>query len=75
MLEKSLKAGNGATDAFELFFLAMCRHRLGDADRAKEDRDGAVRWVKDHKAALPPRWAEELAAFQVEADAVLAGPP
>ncbi len=75
VLEKSLKASNGATDAFDLFFLAMCRHRRGDAGRAKEDRDRAVRWVKDHEAGLPPAWAEQLAAFQAETNAVLAQPP
>ncbi len=74
LLEKSLKASAGATDAFDLFFLAMCRHRLGDAGRAKEDYDRAVRWVADHKATLPAKWSDELTAFQSEADAVLAGP-
>ncbi len=75
VLEKSLKASAGATDAFDLFFLAMCRQRLGDAGRAKEDHDRAVRWVQDHKATLSPAWVGELAAFQSEADAVLAKAP
>ncbi len=75
VLEKSLKLSNGAHDAFDLLFLAMCRHRLGDADGAKDDRDRAVRWVADHKATQSPAWTEELTEFQAEADAVLARPP
>ena len=75
VLEKSLAAGGGKTDAFDLFFLAMCRHRLGDTDRAREDHDRDVRWLEDHKATLGAKWAEELAAFRAEADAVLAQPP
>jgi hypothetical protein len=78
VLERSLDAGKGQTDAFDLFFLAMCHHRLGDAARAKDCLECGRRWFQTRKDKLPAAWVEELSAFQAEADAVLAeraGPP
>jgi WD40 repeat protein/tetratricopeptide (TPR) repeat protein len=71
-LRASLKAGADASLATDLFFLAMCRHRLGDKAGAKGDYDRAVRWCKDHPK-VPPVQARELAAFQKEARGVLEG--
>jgi serine/threonine protein kinase/WD40 repeat protein len=73
-LEKSLAAGRGASAAFDLYFLAMARHRLGEVARARADFDRAVRWRRDH-LNLPWQYRTELDAFQAEAQALLDGPP
>ncbi len=73
-LEKSLAASKGESDAFDLFFLAMARSRLGQIAQARADFDRAIRWRRDHPKLAQPGWSEELDAFQAEAESVLAGP-
>jgi tetratricopeptide (TPR) repeat protein len=73
-LEKSLAASKGESDGFDLFFLAMARHRLGRGVRARADFDRALRWRREHPNARAPQWSAELDAFQAEAEAALAGP-
>jgi len=72
-LEKSLAAGKGKLAAFDLFFLAMAHHRLGDREADSGCYDRAVRWLRDQKSLDPP-YAKELAGFRAEAEALLANP-
>jgi hypothetical protein len=51
----------------------MARHRLGQRVQARDSFDRAVRWWGEQKQ-LPEPYAEELAGFRAEADAVLACP-
>jgi WD40 repeat protein/Tfp pilus assembly protein PilF len=70
-LEESLKRSQGASDAFDLFFLAMCHARLGDRKGALQSFQQAVHWVKERKSSLSATWTEELKSFEGEAAGVL----
>lgn len=73
-LEKSLPQQPDAA-GFDLFFLAMSHQHLGNAARARDCYDQAVRWFQEKKATLRPEWIEELTQFQAEAAAVLKSAP
>jgi WD40 repeat protein/tetratricopeptide (TPR) repeat protein len=75
ILEQSLEAGKGQSDAFDLFFLALCHHRLGEVTKAKDCYRRAVQCFEEHRGKLTPAHVEELNQFQTEADDVLAQPP
>jgi tetratricopeptide (TPR) repeat protein len=68
-LERGVKSNKDQATAFDLYFLAMCHHRLGDTGKAKECYDRAVAWQK--QAKLTVQQVEELNAFRAEADMVL----
>jgi uncharacterized protein HemY len=69
-LQTSLKEARGQTDAFDLYFLAMCHQALGDPAKARADFDRAVAWRKQPRR-LSPEWVAELDAFHAEAAALL----
>ena len=71
--ERSLAAGRGAFDAFDLFFLAMAHHRQGRREQARACFDRAVRW-REQRNFLSAGYIKELAAFRAEAESVMAGP-
>jgi eukaryotic-like serine/threonine-protein kinase len=73
-LERSLAAGRGQADGFDLFFLALSHHRQGQRAEARACFDRAVRRVRLQKN-LSKQHLDELAAFRVEAEHALAGPP
>jgi tetratricopeptide (TPR) repeat protein len=57
--------------AWDLCFLAMSYHRLGEADRAGEYRNWALRWSRDQKG-LSVDHVHELTALREEMEATLA---
>jgi tetratricopeptide (TPR) repeat protein len=70
-LEKSLRGGAGQSDALDLYFLALCHHRLGDAAHARDCFERARAWHQRKASTLPKESAAELRRFQAEAEALL----
>jgi tetratricopeptide (TPR) repeat protein len=70
-LEQSL-AANSLSAAADLFFLAMCHARLGNAADARDCFDRAVAAAKKLPAKLAVEYRDELKAFQAEAEQVQA---
>jgi tetratricopeptide (TPR) repeat protein len=74
-LEKSLAGGAGEADAADLYFLALCHHRLGDTDRARDCLRRAAAWHEANAKRLPEEVADDLRGFRVEAEAAFTSTP
>jgi tetratricopeptide (TPR) repeat protein len=73
-LERSLAVNRGGFTAYDLFFLAMAHHRLGNRVEARECFDRAVRTANEQKN-LDEVYIHELAGFRAEAEDLLESPP
>ncbi|MCI0742214.1 MAG: tetratricopeptide repeat protein [Gemmataceae bacterium] len=73
-LTRAAAARKDGPTATSLFFLAMCRHRLGDAVGARADYDRALAWWQTQRGLSEHR-LEQLVAFREEAEAVLQSKP
>jgi len=65
-LQKSLERSGGQADAYDLFFLAMTRQKMGRLDAARGDYQRAVQWRTTHRDG-PLIDNEELDEIQREA--------
>jgi serine/threonine protein kinase/WD40 repeat protein len=67
VLRPNLESQDDRGLAFDLYFLAMSYHRLGEAARARAYYDWAVRWTQAQRG-LSAVDVEELTAFRAEAE-------
>lgn len=74
VLAQSLALGQGF-DAYDLFFLAMAQHRLGNLDAAQTSFERAQAWMASHQNPDASSDPAELLTFQAEAAHVLETPP
>jgi tetratricopeptide (TPR) repeat protein/WD40 repeat protein len=74
-LSESLEHTAAESAAYDLYVLAMCHHRLGDAAPARDCFDRAERWVREQQGRLTANEGEELNAFRVEAAELLRDGP
>jgi tetratricopeptide (TPR) repeat protein len=73
-LERSLRGNAEQTAAFDLFFMAMCHHRLGDDSQARDCFNKAVQWMNDRKGRIRTDWLTELGMFRSESAELLGLP-
>jgi eukaryotic-like serine/threonine-protein kinase len=69
-LERNLKDQVDWALTYDLYFLAMSHHQLGESALAREFYDLALRWSVAHNEALNP-YAAELAVIRAEAAELL----
>ena len=74
MLEANLETHEDQYLAWDLCFLAMSFHRLGEADRAHEFRAWALRWSREEEQ-LSVEHRHELSSLRDEMEAILREEP
>jgi WD40 repeat protein/Tfp pilus assembly protein PilF len=72
--QKCLAGGGAEAEAANLYFLALCHHRLGDAAQGRECFARARASQERQAGRLSQEEAEELQGFRTEAEAALAHP-
>jgi WD40 repeat protein len=70
-LEKNVSEQGDYPIAFDLYVLAVCHQRLGNAEKARDCYARAEQWVAEHRKKVAPNWSSELSAFKAEADAAI----
>ncbi|MCI0459717.1 MAG: hypothetical protein L0Z62_22430, partial [Gemmataceae bacterium] len=70
ILRPNLERQEDAALAFDLYFLAMSHHQLGETARARDYYDWATRWTRAQRG-LSPSHLEELTTFRSEAEELL----
>jgi Flp pilus assembly protein TadD len=72
-LQKAAKARTEGPDAWNLLFLAMCYHQLGDAAKARDSYARALRWQAQRQAQnrLSPHEIEVLKGLRSEAASLM----
>jgi hypothetical protein len=74
-LQHSLDLSKGKRAAYNLFYIAMCHTRQGDAAQAKACYDRAKQWLQEHQdGRLSKEEGVELTRLRAEADEVLGLP-
>jgi tetratricopeptide (TPR) repeat protein len=69
-LQRAIQDNKGEATADDLFFLAMSYHHLGEAAKARNCYDQALRWWQSQSALTPFR-ITELTNFRAEAASLL----
>jgi serine/threonine protein kinase/WD40 repeat protein len=69
-LEACASGRSGESDAFDLYFLALSHHQLGETGKARAAWSQASAWHEQNRKALTSREAEELQGFRTEAEKV-----
>jgi tetratricopeptide (TPR) repeat protein len=72
-LERSLALGAGQSDAFDLFYLALAHHKLGNVTQSRDCYRRAIEWRCSH-GNLSLALAQELKSIEGEVEEVLCLP-
>jgi uncharacterized protein HemY len=70
LLRANLATREDSGLCYDLYFLAMCYHRLGESARARDFYDWAVPWTRT-QPGLSPGQLEELNEARAEAELLL----